>query len=49
MFSFVCSYADLSSKVCGLKWSHDNRELASGGNDNRVSCVSLLFFVNVGL
>ena len=25
-----------SSKVCGLKWSYDNRELASGGNDNRV-------------
>ncbi|URE40187.1 WD domain, G-beta repeat [Musa troglodytarum] len=22
-------------QVCGLKWSHDNRELASGGNDNR--------------
>ncbi|KAL0738804.1 hypothetical protein Bca4012_015014 [Brassica carinata] len=21
------------SEVCGLKWSHDNRELASGGND----------------
>ena len=24
------------SEVCGLKWSYDNRELASGGNDNRV-------------
>ncbi|KAH6817046.1 FIZZY-related 2 [Perilla frutescens var. frutescens] len=24
------------SVVCGLKWSHDNRELASGGNDNRL-------------
>lgn len=23
-------------QVCGLKWSYDNRELASGGNDNRV-------------
>lgn len=22
------------SEVCGLKWSHDGRELASGGNDN---------------
>ncbi|GKD00467.1 FIZZY-related 2-like protein [Tanacetum coccineum] len=22
--------------VCGLKWSYDNRELASGGNDNRL-------------
>ncbi|XP_051137709.1 protein FIZZY-RELATED 2-like [Andrographis paniculata] len=24
------------SEVCGLKWSCDNRELASGGNDNRL-------------
>ncbi|KAJ0250262.1 Protein FIZZY-RELATED 1 [Hirschfeldia incana] len=24
------------SEVCGLKWSHDNRELASGGNDNKL-------------
>lgn len=25
------------SEVCGLKWSHDNRELASGGgSDNLV-------------
>lgn len=24
------------SEVCGLKWSFDNRELASGGNDNRL-------------
>nr|GFA27411.1 protein fizzy-related 2-like [Tanacetum cinerariifolium] len=23
-------------EVCGLKWSYDNRELASGGNDNRL-------------
>ena len=23
-------------QVCGLKWSHDDRELASGGNDNQV-------------
>ncbi|KAF9676842.1 hypothetical protein SADUNF_Sadunf08G0045300 [Salix dunnii] len=22
--------------VCGLKWSHDDRELASGGNDNQL-------------
>lgn len=25
-------------QVCGLKWSHDDRELASGGNDNQV-CI----------
>ena len=30
-----------SSKVCGLKWSYDNRELASGGNDNRVRTCKL--------
>ncbi|CAN1789126.1 Protein FIZZY-RELATED 1 [Linum perenne] len=24
------------SEVCGLKWSYDNRQLASGGNDNRL-------------
>uniref|UniRef100_A0A0D9VNV7 CDC20/Fizzy WD40 domain-containing protein n=1 Tax=Leersia perrieri TaxID=77586 RepID=A0A0D9VNV7_9ORYZ len=23
-------------QVCGLKWSYDNRQLASGGNDNRL-------------
>ncbi|RWV98041.1 hypothetical protein GW17_00039137 [Ensete ventricosum] len=27
----------LSSQVCGLKWSYDNFELASGGNDNKVT------------
>ncbi|KAG7557499.1 WD40 repeat [Arabidopsis suecica] len=24
------------SEICGLKWSFDNRELASGGNDNKL-------------
>ena len=24
------------SEVCGLKWSYDDRELASGGNDNQL-------------
>ncbi|KAG2330513.1 hypothetical protein Bca52824_001693 [Brassica carinata] len=24
------------SEVCGIKWSYDNRELASGGNDNKL-------------
>jgi WD40 repeat protein len=27
---FVC----VRAQVCGLKWSPDDRELASGGNDN---------------
>lgn len=31
------SLRDVSlNQVCGLKWSHDDRELASGGNDNQV-------------
>ncbi|PKU84060.1 protein FIZZY-RELATED 2 [Dendrobium catenatum] len=24
------------SEICGLKWSYDNRQLASGGNDNKL-------------
>lgn len=35
------SYSNLTRvyrfiQVCGLKWSHDDRELASGGNDNQL-------------
>lgn len=33
----------LSLQVCGLKWSYDNFELASGGNDNKVSWSLMLF------
>ncbi|KAK3434469.1 protein FIZZY-RELATED 2 [Eucalyptus grandis] len=33
---FVSKLAGHKSEVCGLKWSYDNRELASGGNDNRL-------------
>lgn len=36
----VSKLAGHKSEVCGLKWSYDNRELASGGNDNRV-CIAL--------
>lgn len=32
-------------QVCGLKWSHDDRELASGGNDNQVK----LYFISLFL
>ncbi|CAG7887346.1 unnamed protein product [Brassica rapa] len=32
----VSKLAGHKSEVCGLKWSYDNRELASGGNDNRL-------------
>ena len=31
-------------QVCGLKWSNDDRELASGGNDNQVAITKLFFF-----
>ncbi|KAJ8766071.1 hypothetical protein K2173_020587 [Erythroxylum novogranatense] len=33
---FVCKHVGHKSEVCGLKWSHDDRELASGGNDNQL-------------
>ncbi|KAJ6695548.1 CELL DIVISION CYCLE 20 CDC20 FIZZY -RELATED [Salix koriyanagi] len=33
---FVSKLSGHKSEVCGLKWSYDNRELASGGNDNRL-------------
>uniref|UniRef100_A0A2C9WAC9 CDC20/Fizzy WD40 domain-containing protein n=1 Tax=Manihot esculenta TaxID=3983 RepID=A0A2C9WAC9_MANES len=33
---FVSKLSGPKSEVCGLKWSYDNRELASGGNDNRL-------------
>lgn len=33
---FVSKLAGHKSEVCGLKWSHDDRELASGGNDNQL-------------
>ncbi|KAE9459475.1 hypothetical protein C3L33_08599, partial [Rhododendron williamsianum] len=33
---FVSKMTGHKSEVCGLKWSYDNRELASGGNDNRL-------------
>ncbi|KAK8518438.1 hypothetical protein V6N12_017585 [Hibiscus sabdariffa] len=33
---FASKLAGHKSEVCGLKWSYDNRELASGGNDNKL-------------
>ncbi|KAL8143657.1 hypothetical protein V2J09_016689 [Rumex salicifolius] len=33
---YVSKYVGHKSEVCGLKWSHDDRELASGGNDNQL-------------
>lgn len=33
---FVSKLAGHKSEVCGLKWSYDDRELASGGNDNQL-------------
>lgn len=34
----MCRCAAHRSEVCGLKWSPDNRQLASGGNDNQL-CI----------
>ena len=32
--SLVCTYKAHRQEVCGLKWSPDGQQLASGGNDN---------------
>jgi len=34
--SFVGKSGGHKQEVCGLKWSHDGEQLASGGNDNRL-------------
>ncbi|KAG8095738.1 hypothetical protein GUJ93_ZPchr0013g36266 [Zizania palustris] len=33
---YISKLAGHKSEVCGLKWSYDNCQLASGGNDNRL-------------
>ncbi|XP_062209682.1 protein FIZZY-RELATED 2-like [Phragmites australis] len=33
---YVSKLTGHKSEVCGLKWSYDNHQLASGGNDNRL-------------
>lgn len=33
---FAMKLTGHKSEVCGLKWSYDDRELASGGNDNQL-------------
>ncbi|XP_074279518.1 protein FIZZY-RELATED 3 [Silene latifolia] len=33
---YISKLVGHKSEVCGLKWSHDDRELASGGNDNQL-------------
>uniref|UniRef100_A0ACD5TTA2 Uncharacterized protein n=1 Tax=Avena sativa TaxID=4498 RepID=A0ACD5TTA2_AVESA len=33
---YISKLTGHKSEVCGLKWSYDNRQLASGGNDNRL-------------
>ncbi|KAK8515030.1 hypothetical protein V6N13_121979 [Hibiscus sabdariffa] len=43
-FSMIFNFVGDASKVCGMKWSHDDRELASGGNDNQVS-MNLFHFL----
>lgn len=33
---YISKFSGHRSEVCGLEWSHDDRELASGGNDNQL-------------
>ena len=33
MINKLCGH---KQEVCGLKWSHDEQQLASGGNDNKL-------------
>ncbi|KAL6524721.1 B-type cell cycle switch protein ccs52B [Orobanche hederae] len=33
---YISKLSGHKSEICGLKWSHDDRELASGGNDNQL-------------
>lgn len=33
---FVHDFVSIAMQVCGLKWSPDDREIASGGNDNQL-------------
>ncbi|CAI5953292.1 unnamed protein product [Closterium sp. NIES-65] len=44
---FVARLTAHRSEVCGLKWSPDDRELASGGNDNQV-CICGGFRGSIG-
>ncbi|TQD85152.1 hypothetical protein C1H46_029240 [Malus baccata] len=34
--NYISKLVGHKSEVCGLKWSNDDRELASGGNDNQL-------------
>lgn len=45
---YVSKLVGHKSEVCGLKWSHDDRELASGGNDNQVN-LNISYSVNCSL
>lgn len=33
---YIAKLSGHKSEVCGLKWSHDDNQLASGGNDNKL-------------
>ena len=33
---FISKFEGHKQEICGLKWSFDDKYLASGGNDNRV-------------
>jgi cell division cycle 20-like protein 1 (cofactor of APC complex) len=38
---FISKLVGHKQEVCGLKWSFDEQQLASGGNDNRLNIWSL--------
>ncbi|TVU37041.1 hypothetical protein EJB05_19008, partial [Eragrostis curvula] len=44
---YISKFSGHRSEVCGLKWSHDDRELASGGNDNQLLVCNLAWCKNV--
>ncbi|GJS58208.1 citrate synthase, mitochondrial [Tanacetum coccineum] len=42
---YLSNACNSNEVVCGLKWSYDNREIASGGNDNMLPTHSVLSVV----
>ena len=34
--NYIAKLIGHSQEICGLKWSPDNQQLASGGNDNKL-------------
>lgn len=38
---FFANLTHHKQEVCGLKWSYDEQQLASGGNDNKLCAWSI--------